>query len=129
MYRNLEIEILRWAEARQIIPNSSTEKQLLKCVEELGELVGATLKGNREAQIDGFGDVLVTLILAADLAGLDLVSCLQRAYEEIKDRKGTLTKEGIFGKNEAWRMVCHSVGDVLSGGDFSGAIRHPRADD
>jgi hypothetical protein len=40
MYRNLEIEILRWAEARQIIPNSSTEKQLLKCVEELGELVG-----------------------------------------------------------------------------------------
>ena len=37
MYRNLEIEILRWAEARQIIPNSTTEKQLLKCVEELGE--------------------------------------------------------------------------------------------
>lgn len=96
MYRNLEIEILRWAEARQIIPNSSTEKQLLKCVEELGELVGATLKGNREAQIDGFGDVLVTLILAADLAGLDLVACLKRAYEEIKDRKGTLTKDGIF---------------------------------
>lgn len=96
MYRNLEIEILRWAEARQIIPNSSTEKQLLKCMEELGELVGATLKGNREAQIDGFGDVLVTLILACDLAGLDLISCLKRAYEEIKDRKGTLTKDGIF---------------------------------
>ena len=49
MYRNLEIEILRWAEARQIIHNSTTEKQLLKCVEELGELVAATLKGNREA--------------------------------------------------------------------------------
>ena len=68
-YSIIELDIIRWAEARKIIPNSTTEKQLLKCMEELGELVSATLKGNREAQIDGFGDVLVTLILAADLAG------------------------------------------------------------
>lgn len=98
MYKSLELDILRWAEARQIIPNSSTEKQLLKCMEELGELVGATLKSNREAQIDGFGDVLVTLILAADLADLDLVSCLKKAYEEIKDRKGKLFPSGVFVK-------------------------------
>ncbi len=95
-YSIIELDIIRWAEARKIIPNSTTEKQLLKCMEELGELVSATLKGNREAQIDGFGDVLVTLILAADLAGLDLITCLNRAYEEIKDRKGTLHANGIF---------------------------------
>ena len=56
-YSILELEIIRWAEKRRILPNSTTEKQLLKCMEELGELVSATLKGNKEAQIDGFGDV------------------------------------------------------------------------
>lgn len=97
-YDQIEIEIIRWAEKRGIIPNATTEKQLLKCMEELGELVGATLKGDRAGQVDGFGDVLVTLILAADLAGLDLVSCLRAAYSEIKDRRGFLTKDGIFIK-------------------------------
>jgi NTP pyrophosphatase (non-canonical NTP hydrolase) len=97
-YNILELEIIRWAEARQIIPNSTTEKQLLKCMEELGELVGATLKGNKEGQIDGFGDVLVTLILASDLAGLNLMSCLEHAYDEIKDRKGKLQPNGVFVK-------------------------------
>jgi hypothetical protein len=31
-------------------------------------------------------------------ADLDLVECFKGAYEEIKDRKGYLTKEGIFVK-------------------------------
>jgi len=47
-YSILELEIIRWAEQRRIIPNSTTEKQLLKCMEELGELVSATLKGKRQ---------------------------------------------------------------------------------
>jgi hypothetical protein len=29
---------------------------------------------------------------------LDLVQCLNGAYNEIKDRKGYLTKEGVFVK-------------------------------
>jgi hypothetical protein len=94
----LELEVIRWAEARQIIPNSTPQAQLLKTVEELGELCGAVAKKNKEGIIDGFGDVLVTLIITADLLGVDLVSCLEAAYNEIKDRKGTLTKEGVFVK-------------------------------
>lgn len=95
-YSQLELEILRWAEARGIIPNSTTERQLLKTVEELGELISATVKVKKEEQIDAFGDVLVTLIIAADLAGINLVTALEHAWNEIKDRKGYLRADGIF---------------------------------
>lgn len=99
-YPILELEVIRWAEARRIIPNSTPQAQLLKTVEELGELVGAVARNNRPKIEDGFGDVLVTLIIAAALLDIDLVKCLEYAYDEIKDRKGTLTPEGIFVKEE-----------------------------
>ena len=94
----LQLEILRWAEARKIIPNSTPQAQLLKTVEELGELVGAVVRGNREAAVDGFGDVLVTLIIASDLMGIDITRALEAAYNEIKNRKGTMMPNGVFVK-------------------------------
>ena len=48
--------------------------------------------------VDGYGDVLVTMIIGAEIAGFDLVDCLQVAYDEIKDRKGHLNEDGIFVK-------------------------------
>lgn len=94
----IQLEILRWAEARKIIPNSTPQAQLLKTVEELGELVGAVVRGNREAAVDGFGDVLVTLIIASDLMGIDITRALEAAYNEIKNRKGTMMPNGVFVK-------------------------------
>jgi hypothetical protein len=44
------------------------------------------------------GDVLVTLIMGAALADVNVVDCLAQAYDEIKDRKGTLLPNGIFQK-------------------------------
>jgi NTP pyrophosphatase (non-canonical NTP hydrolase) len=96
----LHLEIIRWAEARQIIPNSTPQAQLLKTVEELGELVGAVVRGNREAAVDGFGDVLVTLIIASDLMDIDLLKALESSYNEIKDRKGTMMPNGVFVKED-----------------------------
>lgn len=97
----IQLEVLRWAEARKIIPNSTPQAQLLKTVEELEELVGAVVRGNRAGAIDGFGDVLVTLIIAADLMDIDLTKALEAAYNEIKDRKGTMMPNGVFVKEQA----------------------------
>ena len=97
-YSTLELEIVRWAEARQIIPNSTASTQLLKTVSELGELADATIKGDRPGIIDGVGDVLVTLIIYCALQDIPLTSCLEAAYQEIKDRKGTLLPNGTFVK-------------------------------
>lgn len=97
-YRATELLVLRWAEARGIIQNGNSQTQLLKTMSELGELADAIAKRDKLGIVDGLGDVLVTLIVVADLEGLDLTTCLKAAYEEIKDRKGYLNEKGIFIK-------------------------------
>ena len=53
----------------------------------------------REELIDGLGDVFVTIILAAEMAGLRIEDCLQAAYDEIKGRTGKM-EGGIFVKDK-----------------------------
>ena len=96
--RDLTDAVVQWAMDRRIIPNSNSKAQLLKCMSELGELADATLKDDDTGIVDGVGDVLVTLILYAALQGTDIERCLSFAYHTIKDRKGTLTPEGVFVK-------------------------------
>jgi len=97
-FETLEAKVIDWAKARKIIPNATSQTQFLKTISELGELADALLIGNREKIIDGLGDVLVTLIIVAEKEELDLVTCLYSAYQEIKDRKGTLMPNGCFVK-------------------------------
>jgi hypothetical protein len=49
--------------------------------------------------IDGIGDTTVTLILAAEMAGLTFEDCLATAYAEIANRKGTM-RNGQFVKED-----------------------------
>jgi NTP pyrophosphatase (non-canonical NTP hydrolase) len=97
-YAQLEMDILRWGEARGIVQNSTPAAQAKKTLEELDELYAAIRDNDRDAMIDAYGDILVTLIMGCACADLDLVTCLGHAYNEIKDRKGYLTPEGIFVK-------------------------------
>lgn len=97
-YSDIEMKIIQWAEARKIIPNSTPETQLLKAVSEMGELADATIKKNMDQIKDGVGDVLVCLINYCALQDINLVECMSGAYDEIKDRKGTLLPNGVFLK-------------------------------
>lgn len=99
-FHEVQQKVLNWAADREIIPNSTPTAQLMKTMSELGELADATLKGHQADIEDGVGDVLVTLIIYCALAGIDPVWCLEGAYATIKDRKGKLTPEGIFVKEE-----------------------------
>lgn len=100
-YRAIEIEIIRWAEARKIIPNARPYSQLLKAVSEMGELADAENKGDMASIRDAVGDVVVCLINYCALRDIDLVECLHGAYAEIKDRKGTLMPNGVFVKERS----------------------------
>ena len=100
-YRELEMKIIQWGEARKIVQNSTPMAQYLKTREEVDELHDAIHTNNREAMIDAYGDILVTLIMGCATADLDLTDCLEHAYNQIKDRKGTLNADGIFVKEEA----------------------------
>ena len=97
-YAAVEIEVIRWSEARGIIANSDSKTQLLKAFSEMGELADAINKRDIEGIKDGLGDVLVCLINVATIEDLDLTGCLNHAYNEIKDRKGYLNKDGVFIK-------------------------------
>ena len=98
-YADVEIQVIRWGEARGIVQNSTPKAQWHKTVEEVEELRDAIKANDREAMKDAYGDILVTLIMGCACADLDLVDCLKLAYNQIKDRKGYLTPEGIFVKS------------------------------
>lgn len=93
-----ELDVIRWSEARGIIPNSTSLAQWEKAQEEMEELRGALVARNRTEIVDGLGDVLVCLINVAVLEDLDLTACLKHAYEQIKDRGGYIDERGIFVK-------------------------------
>jgi len=97
-YANVEMKIIQWAEARRIIPNSTPETQLLKAVSEMGELADATIKNDQEAIVDSVGDVMVCLVNYCALQDINLVDCMEVAYDQIKNRRGTLLPNGLFVK-------------------------------
>lgn len=97
-YGEAEMAVIRWAEARKIIPNATPASQLLKAVSEMGELCDAEGKCDHEAIKDAVGDVLVCLINYCTLRDITITECLVGAYEQIKDRRGTLMPDGTFVK-------------------------------
>ena len=96
-FNQLEAFVRTWAEARNIVKGSTADKQLEKTATEMIELAIAIGAKDKSKQIDGIGDVLVTLIIVAEQLGLTLTECLAVAYMEIKDRKGRLVN-GTFIK-------------------------------
>jgi NTP pyrophosphatase (non-canonical NTP hydrolase) len=97
-YAEVEMKVIQWSEARKIIPNSTPIAQWKKAAEELDELRDALVKNDRAEAIDAVGDTVVCLINICALMDINLVDCLASAYNEIKDRKGTMNAEGIFVK-------------------------------
>lgn len=97
-YAEIEMKVIQWGEARGIVQNSNPLAQASKTQEELFELISAIHTNDRAAMADAYGDILVTLIMGCACADLDLVTCFEGAYNEIKNRKGFLNKDGIFVK-------------------------------
>ena len=98
-YAEVEMDVLRWGEARGIVKNGKAISQAIKTLEETTELLDAINRNDLEATKDAVGDVVVTLIMVCAILDIDLVDCLQGSYTEIKFRKGYLTPEGTFIKN------------------------------
>tara|TARA_R110000803_G_scaffold163913_1_gene227651 strand:+ start:26885 stop:27187 length:303 start_codon:yes stop_codon:yes gene_type:complete len=97
-FNDTEMKVVQWAEARKIIPNSTPLAQAIKTLEEVAELLSAIQRGNCVEMRDAYGDVLVTLIVGAALADMDIKDCLEEAYQTIKDRRGYLREDGVFIK-------------------------------
>ena len=94
--QELNDKTLEWSHARGIIDHGKPETQVLKLVEEVGELAGHLIR-NKDCK-DDIGDIIVVLCNLSALLGTDIKECWNIAYEDIKDRKGYLTKDGNFIK-------------------------------
>lgn len=107
-------KVIQWGNDRNIIQGSTAIKQLDKTSEEFNELQRAVAElavlkrlGMVDEDLDfvmhevedAFGDILVTLILASAIVGVDLEGCLVGAYNTIKDRQGKMIN-GKFVKEE-----------------------------
>lgn len=91
--------IRMWAHQRGIYDKGDPKTQTLKLQEEVGELAKAILKNDASETIDAIGDCVVVLTNLAHLCGLSIEDCINSAYEEIKNRKGTM-ENGTFVKEQ-----------------------------
>ena len=90
--------IREWADERGLYDKGDPKTQALKLVEEMGEICRAILKDDKPEIIDGIGDCVVVLTNLAELIGVPIESCIDAAYDEIKNRKGKMVN-GTFKKN------------------------------
>jgi len=90
--------IREWAHERGLYDHGDRKTQALKLVEEVGETCRAILKDNDSDIEDGIGDCVVVLTNLAELQGTTIEACIERAYNEIKDRTGHMNN-GTFKKD------------------------------
>lgn len=100
---NEEIEditelIKKWATERDLMFGKPTA-QMVKLMEEVGELANGINKDREGQIIDSIGDIYVVLVILCMQLDLDINDCIKAAYDEIKDRKGKMIN-GLFVKEE-----------------------------
>jgi len=98
----MEVDILidQWMWDRQITQNGKPMAQAIKTLEETTELLDALNKGDKEEMMDAIGDIYVTLRGVCLTSGVFFEDCVDKAYNEIKDRTGHLTADGTFVKDK-----------------------------
>ena len=87
--------IEKWHEDRNLIKGSTDKDQVLKLLQELGELSDSVCNGTDLK--DDLGDMLVVMINIMKRNNITIDDCLETAYNDIKDRKGKMV-DGVFVK-------------------------------
>ena len=113
-YQELEGKVIEWAKDKGILEKATPLAQASKTYEEVLELIeavevqeegeetfynikGKLVKTSEEVK-DALGDILVTIIIQAEMQGLKLEDCLESAYNVISKRTGVM-KDGQFVKD------------------------------
>ncbi|MBP2015725.1 MazG nucleotide pyrophosphohydrolase domain-containing protein [Anaerococcus degeneri] len=89
-------KIKNWIRDRNL-DTADPKGQMLKLVEETGELAEGLAKNRPDQVKDSIGDIYVVLTALSMQLGYSIEDCIEEAYEEIKDRKGRMVN-GIFVK-------------------------------
>jgi len=114
-YNELEPLVIQWAKDKGILEKATPLAQAHKTFEEVQELLEAVdaqendyykftnskgkVVNTNEEILDALGDILVTIIIQAEMQGLKLEDCLESAYNIISKRTGSM-QNGQFVKDE-----------------------------
>lgn len=96
-YFELETAVIEWAKDKGIFDKGTPMAQALKTLEETTELCTAVNANNKEEIKDALGDVMVTILIQAEMQDMSLEDCLESAYKVISKRKGKMI-DGQFVK-------------------------------
>ena len=96
-FEELKKNVISWATEKGIFEKGTPEAQAWKTLEEAQEILDGIITENKEEVIDGIGDTIVTLIIQAEMQGVELLDCLEIAYNVIAKRKGKMI-DGQFVK-------------------------------
>ena len=97
-YRELESQVIDWAKDKGIFEKGTPLKQSYKTIEEVAELIYAVSINDKAEIKDALGDILVTIIIQAKMQDLDLMECVESAYNIISQRTGKMVN-GTFMKD------------------------------
>lgn len=98
-FESLNEKVIQWADEKGILSKGNSEAQHKKTLEEVQELTDALLDNDEPETIDAIGDIVVTLIIQCKMKGLNIVDCLDSAYNVISKRTGKMIK-GTFVKDK-----------------------------
>lgn len=115
-FKELEKKVIQWASEKGILQKGTPIAQVYKTQEEVNELLFAltmrdklkitNIVDNRGLKFcsndeikDSLGDILVTIIIQAEMNGLKLTNCLELAYDIISKRTGKMVN-GTFVKDK-----------------------------
>jgi NTP pyrophosphatase (non-canonical NTP hydrolase) len=97
-YNELNALVIAWAAQKGIFEKGTPIAQAGKTMEECTELMVAVAFDNKEEIKDALGDILVTIIIQAEMQEMSLVDCLESAYNIIAKRTGKMV-DGKFVKD------------------------------
>jgi NTP pyrophosphatase (non-canonical NTP hydrolase) len=97
-YNELEALVIAWATQKGIFEKGTPIAQACKTMEECTELITAIAFDDKDETIDALGDILVTIIIQAEMQGVSLTECLESAYNVISKRTGVMV-DGQFVKD------------------------------
>lgn len=87
-----------WAKEKGILDKGNSNVQIVKLLEESGELAKGVLKNNEDEVKDAIGDCVVVLTNLAALRGYTIEECINSAYNVIAKRTGKMV-DGTFIKD------------------------------
>ncbi len=104
--------IREWATERGLYEKGNVKTQFLKLNEEIGELSRSILKDDYDEYKDAIGDIVIVLTNMAYMTNTSIEECINGAYQEIKNRKGSMIN-GTFVKQETEKQIdSHNLSEI-----------------